>query len=74
MTLAITCDAGFAAKLTHEQLEYDSNFLYGSLQQAVASNPTVLLSLDDGTNDGIALYYRFIQKHLFGLLYLTQTH
>ena len=66
MTLAITCDAGFAAKLTHEQLEYDSNFLYGSLQQAVASNPTVLLSLDDGTNDGIALYYRFIQKHLFG--------
>eukprot|EP00978_Attheya_sp_CCMP212_P007688 scaffold17875_cov63-Attheya_sp.AAC.1 len=63
---AITCQAGYDAKLTFDRLSQDSSFLYGAIQQAVASSPTVLLSINSTSNDGIGLYFGFIQKYEFG--------
>eukprot|EP00978_Attheya_sp_CCMP212_P009571 scaffold22691_cov70-Attheya_sp.AAC.1 len=66
LTHAITCQAGYDAKLTFDQLSHDNNFLYGAVQQAIASSPTVLHSLAAPPNDGIALYFSLVQKHQFG--------
>eukprot|EP00978_Attheya_sp_CCMP212_P023986 scaffold74655_cov64-Attheya_sp.AAC.2 len=66
LTHAITCHAGYEAKLTYDQLSHDSSFLYGAIQQAVASSPTVLYSINSASNDGIGLYFGFIQKYEFG--------
>eukprot|EP00978_Attheya_sp_CCMP212_P034065 scaffold140846_cov71-Attheya_sp.AAC.1 len=63
---AITCQAGYDAKLTFDQLSQDSSFLYGAIQQAVASSPTVLLSINSTSNDGIGLYFGFVQKYEIG--------
>eukprot|EP00978_Attheya_sp_CCMP212_P043845 scaffold293206_cov61-Attheya_sp.AAC.3 len=53
ITHAITCQAGYDAKLTFDQLSQDNSFLYGAIQQAIASSPTVFLfCLDSTSNDG----------------------
>eukprot|EP00978_Attheya_sp_CCMP212_P045952 scaffold367412_cov36-Attheya_sp.AAC.1 len=67
LTHAITCrHAGYEAKLTYDQLSHDSSFLYGAIQQAVASSPTVLYSINSASNDGIGLYFGFVQQYEFG--------
>eukprot|EP00978_Attheya_sp_CCMP212_P019399 scaffold54360_cov44-Attheya_sp.AAC.1 len=66
LTHAITCKAGYDAKLTFDQLSQDSSFLYGAIQQAVASSPTVLYSINSTSNDGIGLCFGFVQKYEFG--------
>jgi hypothetical protein len=63
---AITCEAGYLAKLTLDQLAQDRTFIFGAIQQAVSSNSSILVTLDDPNGDGITLYYRFVEKHLYG--------
>eukprot|EP00978_Attheya_sp_CCMP212_P012058 scaffold29934_cov32-Attheya_sp.AAC.1 len=66
LTHTITCHAGYEAKLTYDQLSHDSSFLHGEIQQAVASSPTILYSINSASNDGIGLYFGFIKKYEFG--------